>query len=144
MTSAWQRLQHEQPELAAAVHARFAANRHHVLGTIRRDGSPRLSGTEVRIDERAISLGMMPGSAKLADVERDPRVEIHSAPLEDDLREGDVKLSGRLRLVGPVADQPGSAFELDLDRVALITVAGDTLRVTSWDQRRGLRTVRRT
>mgnify|MGYP001815337151 CR=1 FL=1 len=35
------------PVLAAAIRDRFASNLHHVVGTIRPDGSPRLSGSEV-------------------------------------------------------------------------------------------------
>jgi hypothetical protein len=34
--------------------------------------------------------------AQLCDVRRDPRVELHSAPLEDDLSTGDAKLTGAL------------------------------------------------
>ncbi len=140
----WQRLQQDHPDLAGVVRARFAANRHHVLGTLRRNGAPRLSGTEVEIDDRGIRLGMMPDSAKLADVLRDPRVEIHSAPLEEDLAVGDVKLTGVLRHLGDVADQPGSAFELDLTSVVHVTVTGDRLRITSWGPDRGLSVIERT
>ncbi|HZD38745.1 MAG TPA: pyridoxamine 5'-phosphate oxidase family protein, partial [Actinomycetes bacterium] len=43
----WEQFTSEAPELAAAVRARFEATKHHVLATVRRDGSPRVSGTEV-------------------------------------------------------------------------------------------------
>lgn len=65
----------ETPGLAAHDRARFARQRHHVLGTLRPDGAPQLSGTRVRIDDQAVVLGTMPRSAKLADVRRDPRIE---------------------------------------------------------------------
>ena len=44
----WSRFEAEAPELAAAVQARFAAHIHHIIGTLRPDGSPRLSGTRSR------------------------------------------------------------------------------------------------
>jgi hypothetical protein len=143
MTTSWQRLQNESPELAAVVRRRFAAHRHHVLGTIRPDGSPRLSGTEVEVSDEAIGVGMMPDSHKLRDVQRDGRVEIHSAPLEEDLAEGDVKLAGRLAYVGPVGHVDGSAFPLELSRVAHVRVRGDRLEVTSWTPEAGVRAVSR-
>lgn len=141
--ASWQRVREEAPELAASVRARFAANLHHVIGTLRADGAPRLSGTEVGVDDE-VRLGMMPGSRKLEDVRRDPRVEIHSAPLEDDLRDGDAKLSGRLVDAGPVEGQPGSAFTLDIECVGLVRVVDDELVLTTWTPGAGVRTTRRT
>ncbi len=76
MTS-WADIATADPDLAARVRHRFESNLHHVLGTVRPDGSPRLSGSEVSFDDD-VRIGMMPGSRKLADVLRDPRVEIHS------------------------------------------------------------------
>lgn len=139
----WELLVADAPDLASRVQARFAANRHHVIGTIRPDGAPRLSGIEVEIDGTHVRVGMMPGSRKLADVERDPRVEVHSAPLEDDLADGDAKLAGRLVFAGPTEGVPGSAFTLDLSLVSIVRVDGDFLDLTIWRPGTGARTVRR-
>ena len=87
---------------------------------------------------------MMPASHKLADVLRDPRVEIHSAPLEPDLAGGDAKVAGRLRQVGAAADGDGSMFELEVELVSLVRVDGDQLEFTIWRPDTGLRTIRRT
>jgi len=43
----WRELATEEPELAGASRARFEATKHHVLATLRWDGSPRVSGTEI-------------------------------------------------------------------------------------------------
>ena len=43
----WEDFEQEAPEPAALVRARFEAEKHHVLATLRKDGSPRVSGTEV-------------------------------------------------------------------------------------------------
>lgn len=140
----WAEIAASAPELAARVRARFESNRHHVLGTVRANGAPRLSGTEVRVDERAVSLGMMPASRKLADVRRDPRVEIHSAPLEEDLAQGDAKLAGRLvEVSGEPPHGEGTFFELAIELVSLVRVAHDQLVFTSWRPGRGVNEVRR-
>ncbi|MBK9178009.1 MAG: pyridoxamine 5'-phosphate oxidase family protein [Acidimicrobiales bacterium] len=144
--ASWSTFEHEAPELAASVRSRFAANPHHVLGTLRRDGSPRLSGTEVHIHDGEVWLGVMPGSRKLDDVRRDPRCALHSAPLETDLAAGDAKLAGRAEEVADPArraavlaaiapqDAPvdGSLLRLDLGEASLVTVRGDRLHVDTW------------
>lgn len=141
----WSRFAADAPQLADQVRQRFAANLHHVLGTLRPDGAPRLSGTEVTIEADAITLGMMAGSHKLADVRRDPRVELHSAPLEDDLAAGDAKLTGHLvELDGGVPGQPDAGrFELLLTGVSLVQVQGDELVFRTWAPGRGQRERRR-
>lgn len=141
--SSWRRLVAEAPELARAIIERFRANRHHVLGTIRSDGSPRLSGSEVEIDTERVGIGMMYDAHKLADIERDPRVEIHSAPLEDDLVAGDAKLSGLLVRLPPADDQPGAMFTLDVRRASLVRVVGDELEFLIWSATHGMRVQRR-
>ncbi|MBW3562440.1 MAG: pyridoxamine 5-phosphate oxidase [Actinobacteria bacterium] len=140
----WAAFEADAPDLAERVRERFAANLHHIIGTVRADGSPRLSGTEVRIGDGDVTVGMMPGSRKLADVQRDPRVEIHSAPLEEDLASGDAKLAGALvELPAPEDGVPGSYFRVDLGLVSLVQVDGDELAFTTWRPGRGVRTTRR-
>lgn len=143
-TTGWAALEADAPELAERVRARFEANLHHIIATIRPDGSPRLSGSEVTITDGDVTIGMMAGSRKLADVGRDPRVEIHSAPLEADLAEGDAKLAGTLVEIPPRADGPGgSYFRLDLRLVSLVQVVEDELVFTTWTPDRSVRTTRR-
>lgn len=141
----WALFVSDAPSLARSIRARFAANRHHVIGTLRANGAPRLSGTEVPIGTAGVSIGMMAGSRKLADVRRDPRVEIHSAPLEEDLAEGDAKLAGRLVESDDVlAEHPGAgSFELLLERASLVRVDGDELLLITWDPDGGERRQRR-
>ncbi len=45
----WQEFTEQAPELAARALERFEAHRHKTMATIRADGSPRISGTEVPI-----------------------------------------------------------------------------------------------
>ena len=141
----WAEFADAAPELAADIAARFAASLHHVLGTLRADGAPRLSGTEVAVAHGDVRLGMMPGSHKLRDVRRDPRVELHSAPLERNLVEGDARLSGHL-LEEPRRDgdaTEGVYLRLAIQRASLVRVVDSELHVTVWDPAAGLRLVRR-
>ena len=141
----WVRFLADAPDLARRIGDRFAANPHHVIGTVRSSGAPRLSGTEVTIRPTGVSIGMMVGSRKLADVRRDHRVELHSAPLEHELRAGDARLIGRLiERDDALPDHPGAGhFDLLVDRVVLTRVEGDELVVTTWDPALGLREQRR-
>lgn len=139
----WETFAAADEALAAAVRDRFAANLHHVLGTLRPSGAPRLSGTEVTIDDH-VRIGMMLDSQKLADVQRDPRVELHSAPLETDLAGGDARLTGRLVSDGPIEEIEGHAFLLDIERVTLIQVNADELVISTWTPGSGTEVIRRT
>jgi hypothetical protein len=139
----WRQFCDAAPELAEVVRSRFAANLHHVVGTIRTDGSPRLSGSEVPIDGEHVRLGMMAGSQKLRDLERDPRVEIHSAPLDPELHDGDARIRGRVVHEGPTRGAVGSSFVVDIDAVSLVEVDGDELVLTVWTPAGGVRETRR-
>lgn len=44
-TNNWAAFEKAEPEFAEAVRARFAQFPHHVLATLRKDGSPRLTGS---------------------------------------------------------------------------------------------------
>src|SRR5579875_190538 len=98
----WKELEAEQPAFAARVQERFQAHRHSTMATLRRDGSPRISGTEVSFAGGEVELGIMPGALKAQDLQRDPRAAPHSAsddPPQDQthhhLWPGDAKLSGQ-------------------------------------------------
>ena len=153
--SSWHELVADSPDFARRVRAAFDAGTNKTLATLRADGSPRVSGTELQFDDDApsgarITLGMMPGSRKLDDVRRDPRVAVHSPTLEPppgSLGEGDAKLAGVL--IGyddpesPVPDS--SSFEFDVREAVLTTVDEQAalLVVESWHPGRGYRRLTR-
>src|SRR5215218_11225308 len=95
----WSEVEAAAPELAARVRATMDAYKHKVLATLRRDGSPRVTGIEATFTDGELWLGMMPGSRKAMDLRRDPRLALHSAsldPPEDPTTwPGDAKLAGR-------------------------------------------------
>src|SRR6059058_1619660 len=104
--TAWQQFSEQAPELAARVFERFEAHRHKTMATIRADGGPRISGTEVPILAGQVWLGGMTGNRRFADLRRDPRVAIHSASEDPDVWTGDAKLAGR---AVEVTDDAGKA-----------------------------------
>src|SRR5690348_14582075 len=88
-------LEREQPEFAARVQAAFDAHGHKILATLRRDGSPRVSGIEARFRDGELWLAGMPRSVKFVDLRRDPRMALHSGSDEPDAFRADAKVSGR-------------------------------------------------
>lgn len=138
-----------EPDLAATVRRCFAIRKHATLATLRRDGSPRISGTEVSFDaDGHLYLGMMDGSLKALDLRRDPRLALH-CPTEDAPEGdapswlGDAKVAGTGVEVSDPASADGShRFRIDVTEVVLTAVDGDELIITSWHPDRGL--VRRT
>ncbi|MFI5931288.1 pyridoxamine 5'-phosphate oxidase family protein [Actinoplanes sp. NPDC051494] len=148
MTS-WQEIENENPEFAARVRSRFDAGTNKTIATLRRDGSPRISGTELTFDDRDVTMGSMPGSMKLRDIRRDPRVAVHSPTLEpppDDPGQwpGDAKLSGVATEIPAPPDSPvegAGFFRIDINEVSLTYVGNpaDHLVIESWDPAHGYR-----
>ena len=68
-----------------------------LVATIRCDGTPRLSPVEPLVIDGQLWLSMMLGSRKAADLDRDPRVLVHSVITSRDGGEGELKLRGFVR-----------------------------------------------
>ncbi|WP_329017260.1 pyridoxamine 5'-phosphate oxidase family protein [Streptomyces sp. NBC_00690] len=142
--SSWADFQHAEPDFAQTVQARFARHRHHVLATLRKDGSPRVTGLEVIFREGQLWLGMMPDSLKARDLVRDPRLALHANPGTDDSMDGgDVKLSGRaVEITDPEElarfaeaiehPLPFHLFRVELADVVRTSVEGDEMVLRSW------------
>lgn len=145
--AAWREIETEAPAFAARVRGRFNAGTNKTIATLRRDGAPRISGSELRFVDGEATLGMMSGSMKLLDVRRDPRIAVHCPTLEppkDDPGrwEGDAKLAGTLVETGSPSDDPqsaGGSFKLDINEVVLTYVGtpADHLVIESWHPGRG-------
>ncbi|MFF0199131.1 pyridoxamine 5'-phosphate oxidase family protein [Streptomyces sp. NPDC005017] len=105
MAANWETFTTAEPELARTVEERFGAFTHHILATLRKDGSPRTTGLEVRFLGGELWLGMMPDSLKALDLRRDPRFALQANPGEGTgMGGGDVRISGRAVEV----DDPGT------------------------------------
>ncbi len=155
--STWTEIESAAPALSAAVRARFDASLHKTMATLRADGSPRISGTEVVFGDGGVWIGSMPNATKAHDLRRDGRCAIHSAPIDETLTDGDAKLAGvareivdmdQIHRVWPEWDVlPGAseshAFRIDVHELVLVTVEGESLVITDWHRETGLRVRRR-
>jgi len=140
--SSWAEIEAAEPDFAKKVRGVFDAHKHKTMATLRRDGSPRISGIEMEFSNREVFVGMMPASVKFGDLQRDARVAVHSAsedPPADDPASwtGDAKIAGRAI---EVPEKEFKKFRIDITEVVLIRVGrpADHLVVESWHPGRGL------
>ena len=142
-------LEADDPELAAAVRAAFAVAKHCTIATLRADGAPRISGTEVEFEDGAVYIGTPDDARKALDLRRDPRVAIHSPtrdPQPDGSWAGEAKVSGiAVEVPVPEGYPPGSArFRIDLTSVVHTGLSGDTpprLQIRLWRPGREVETM---
>ena len=95
MIATWQQFAAQAPELAALGETQFARTGLALVGTLRRDGWPRISPVEPFIVDGELYLGMMWRSVKALDLLRDPRCVVHSTVSDRDGTEGEFKVYGR-------------------------------------------------
>ncbi len=130
-----------------------------ILGTIRPDGSPRISPCEVDFAAGRLPLGMMWRSRKAIDLLRDPRIAVHSVPSDRMNPGGDVKLYGtavderdpavrevfrdeiRDRIDWAPDEPDYHLFSLDVTHAGFIRF-GDERLALAWDPGGGCREIR--
>lgn len=157
----WTDVEAAAPELAATARGRFEAHGLGLLATLRRDGSPRISGIEPLFALGELWLGMMPGSLKAADLERDPRFSLHNATVDKQVTDGDAKISGSVVAVDDesafarfleafeaangYAPPPGRfpLFRADVREVSTVKPGGDHLDIEVWRDGGGIRRIER-
>jgi hypothetical protein len=148
------------PELAQRGEERLRSRELCFVGTLRRNGWPRISPVEPEFVDGELMLGMMWRSPKALDLLRDPRLVVHSTLNDRHDLSGDIKLYGR---AAPVEDElrrrayragvktridweptePYHVFAVDIESAGFVTFAeprfglawetGGTMR--RWDQR---------
>jgi hypothetical protein len=91
----WRTLRDAAPDIVDVGEARLRRFRLAMLGTIRADGSPRITTIEPYVDSGELLVGVIRGSAKARDLLRDPRCTLHS--IVDDPDGGDPELTLRGR-----------------------------------------------
>jgi Pyridoxamine 5'-phosphate oxidase len=153
--ASWQQIEAEAPDLAARAREMFDADKHKTLATLRRDGSPRISGTELEFLDGELWIGSMWKAVKALDLRRDPRFALHSPSVADNWS-GDAKVAGRAeenfdpevkgRIVGGSApDGQAHVFRLDVEELVVVALGdpADHLVIESWHEGRGLTRLRR-
>jgi hypothetical protein len=144
--ASWAEFVADAPELAGRVEASLRRNKHMTLATLRADGSPRISGTELELGED-VFIGSMPNARKALDLLRDPRMAIHgpTADPPDDPAAwvGEAKLAGKAVVVPN--DDESHRFRIDIDEITFthLNDAGNRLVIESWHPGRGVEVVER-
>lgn len=157
--ASWGAIAAAAPELAAAALEFFEAHPHKTLATLRKDGAPRISGTEAMFIEGELWFGAMWQSRKALDLQRDPRFALHSASIDPPGWKGDAKLSGRVEEItdpatveavlrasgGKGPPGPSHLFRADVTEVSVVRLGepADHLVIESWHEGCGLQRVER-
>jgi hypothetical protein len=152
----WIVVEEEAPDLVALARRYLDAHVHKTLATLRRDGSPRISGIELTFADGDAWLGMMWQSSKARDLRRDARFALHSGSDDPPAWTGDATLSGTAREVDDPAalrsvyvDQapagPAHLFRLDVTALSVVRLGdpADHLVVETWREGKGLSRVER-
>ena len=142
-------LEADEPELAADVRAAFGIAKHCTIATLRADGAPRISGTEVEFDGGDMYLGTGDGARKTVDMLRDPRVAVHSPtrdPAADGSWAGEAKVSGvAVEVPAPEGYPPqGRRFRIDLTSAVFTGLTDEQpprLRIRLWRPGRATETM---
>jgi hypothetical protein len=156
----WAEFASAEGELATIARERLEAQHLCLVGTIRRDGWPRISPVEPYVVGPDLLLGMMGDSKKAIDLRHDPRLVIHSIVTRWEGDEGDVKLYGFAQEVVDVTNllafrhavevahrwalsdapyHPYHVFAIDIERAAHVQFNADRYVVLVWDQVAGKR-----
>jgi hypothetical protein len=142
--ASWSAVEAQAPELARLARAFLDAHTHKTLATLRRDGSPRISGTETDFREEEVYIGSMWKAVKALDLQRDPRFAIHSGSPDPPDWPGDAKIAGRAEEVTE-ADADSHRFRLDISELVVVRLGdpADHLVIESWHEGRGVSSIRR-
>ena len=142
--ASWSEVEAQAPELAARARSLFDAFTHKTLATLRRDGAPRISGTEVEFSDGEAWIGSMWKAVKALDLQRDPRFAIHSGSADPPDWPGDAKIAGRaVEVSDPGAES--HRFRLDVTELVVVRLGdpADHLVIESWHEGRGVSRLRR-
>jgi hypothetical protein len=142
--ASWSEVEAQAPELAARARALFDGFTHKTMATLRRDGSPRISGTEVEFSDGEAWIGSMWRAVKAIDLQRDPRFAIHSGSADPPGWRGDAKIAG----VAEDVTAPGAEshrFRLDIAELVVVRLGdpADHLVIDAWHEGRGISSRRR-
>jgi hypothetical protein len=141
----WRKFEAGAPDMATFCREQFAS-RVGLIGTIRRDGSPRISCIEPFIMDGDLYLGMMWHSRKALDLLRDPRIVIRNAICTNTGDEVELTLRGRVveisdldvrhryvEMTGTPWKEPRfHLFSVDIESAARVAYGGGEQTVSLW------------
>jgi hypothetical protein len=144
----WDEFEQAAPELAAQGRKLIERFQFVLVGTLTKDGSPRITPVEAYIIDGHLLVNMIPRSLKALDLLRDPRVYVH-APVTAKEGSPEFKLAGRADVLESVElrkklddlfwemiqwrPAPDSHyFELLAERAAYVTYGESAQRSIRW------------
>ena len=144
----WSEIEAEVPELAAAARELLDGHVHKTIATLRRDGSPRISGIETTWHDGELLIGSMARAVKALDLQRDPRFALHTGSEDPDAGwAGDAKLAGRMDEIvddaatrkAVVGEGDAHAFRADITELVVVSLNEERTKmvVESWHEGRG-------
>lgn len=151
----WAHLEESAPEIADAVRKVIERGGFMFLGTIRRDGAPRISPAETHLVDGHLALALI-RSWKATDILRDPRITLQS-PVADATDPGtEVKIRGRMdlvedaelrqRIVDAIEERSGwrprkswLLVTVAIEAIALLEWRKGDMALMPWDPQRGVR-----
>ncbi len=149
--ASWIEVEGQAPELVALARTYLDLRVHKTLATLRRDGSPRISATEIVWAEGELWLGSMWRARKALDLRRDPRFALHGGSVDpDEGWTGDAKLAGRVEevtdpervaaIIGERAPGPSHLFRADVAELSVVHLGepADHLVIEAWHAGRGV------
>ena len=141
----WRDLEAAAPEIARLGRERLDHARVALLGTLRKDGSPRISPVEPYVCQGHLLFGAMSWSVKTRDLRRESRCVLHSAITGPDEGEGELKLYGRaIEADDEIRDScQGWWLERPRDTATVFVLEVEQATFISWDTQRGQMIVRR-
>ena len=92
--ASWSEFEADAPALAERALRFMNRGKHKTLATLRRDGSPRISGSEADVVKGELLWGSMLDAMKARDLLRDGRFALHSASSSPPDWDGDAKVAG--------------------------------------------------
>lgn len=140
----WSEFERAEPEFAGRVRALLTSRKHLTMATLRADGSPRISGTEIQLGDGELRIGSMARAVKALDLRRDPRIAIHG-PTNDPPARKPAAWKGEAKVAGRAIEAETDRFVIDLREVVITRLndGGDRLVIESWTPARGYRRVER-
>jgi len=153
----WRELERAAPEIVELGGKRLRETRVVLLGTLRSDGSPRISPVEPYLSQGELLFGAMTWSLKARDLLRDARCVVHSAVTDPDAGEGELKIYGRAVVAaGDVRDacregwwhrrpETATVFALAIEQATFVSwdTEGAEMTARRWSARSGYSVSRR-
>jgi hypothetical protein len=154
----WSDFERAAPQIASLAKTAFEEDHLSILGTIKRDGWPRISPCEIYLVEGELMLGMMRDSLKARDLWRDSRITVVNGQASRIPKHGDVKLYGRAVEVSDLQlrerygetifeaidwrpEEPFPLFAVDIQFASFISF-GDQRRLLRWSPQNGTEQLR--